>query len=146
MQRIVWIAVAVAALLVSLGALEHWRLRSPSERAERLTERLAIVLDLDPQQKAAAWPAALALVQEKQAMLQSQGLLAADLQGHLASPEFDLPGLGDAWRRDVQAMAARHDQTLRSLQAFHQALRPEQRPAAAELLRRFLTPSLWDRS
>jgi hypothetical protein len=146
MQRIVWIATAVAAVLISLAAMEHWRLRSPAERAERLTERLAIALDLDPAQKAAAWPAALALVQEKQALDQSQGLLAADLQGHLAAQDFDLPGLGEAWRRDVQAMADRHDQTLRCLQAFHQALRPEQRAAAAELLRRFLTPSLWEHS
>ncbi|HXC64577.1 MAG TPA: hypothetical protein VNZ67_09465 [bacterium] len=146
MQRIAWVAAAIAAVLISLAALEHWRQRSPAEHAQRLTERLAIALDLDPDQKAAAWPAALALVQEKQAMDQAQSLLAADLQGHLCADDFDLKGLGDSWGRDVQAMAARHDQTLRCLQDFHNALRPDQRAAAAELLQRFLTPSLWDRS
>ncbi|HTB34757.1 MAG TPA: hypothetical protein VK842_07830, partial [bacterium] len=137
--------VAVAAVLVGLAALEHWRMHSPAERAERLTERMAIALDLDPDQKAAAWPAALALVQETQALAQAQGHLAADLQGHMTGQDFDLKGMGDAWGKDVQVMAVRHDQTLRSLQAFHDALRPEQRAAAAELLRRFLTPSLWER-
>jgi hypothetical protein len=145
MQRIAWVAVAVAAVLISLAALEHWRTRSPAELAERLTERMAISLDLDAGQKAAAWPAVLALVQEKQSVDQAQNLLAADLQGHLSANNFDPAGLGEAWSRDMQAMAARHDQTLRSLLAFHNALRPEQRAAAADLLRRFLTPSLWDR-
>jgi hypothetical protein len=145
MQRIAWIAVAVAAVLVSLAALEHWRMRSPAERAERLTERMAIALDLDADQKAVAWPAALALVQEKQSVDQAQGQLAMDLQGHLSAQNFDPAGLGEAWNRDMQAMAARHDQTLRCLQAFHNALRPEQRAAAADLLRHFLTPSLLDR-
>jgi|GEM_PF-3669567 hypothetical protein len=146
MQRIIWVAVAVAAVLISLAGLEHWRLRSPAEHAQRLTERLAIALDLNPDQKAVAWSAALALVQEKESMDQAQSLLASDLQGHLRADDFDLKGLGDAWGRDVKAMADRHDQTLRCLQGFHNILRPDQRAAAAELLRRFLTPSLWDRS
>ncbi len=145
MKRTIVIVALVAAALISIAAYGAWRDRSPAERTERLTERLSIKLELTPAQKEAAGSVALALVQEQDAFAAAQGLLARDLQKHLESDDFGLQAFQDDWRADVGSLGARHDETLRRLEAFHRVLQPSQRAEAAALLRRFLTPPLWSR-
>ena len=138
MQRRVFILAVLAALTLLVGLAVFWSTRTPAQRAERLTERMAIKLLLSDQQKQKMWPLAVALVQEEDAWDAERKAMGASLGDDFNQEALDpAMALSDLKTGGADLLAARQ-RLVAALADFHGVLNANQRAQAAVLLRHYV--------
>lgn len=132
------VALVVTVLVLGLIALASvYRERTPAQRAERLTERMSIELELDPEQKAKAWALIMGLVEEQQRWRTEQATMGTALQAQFRSPALDAAALDRSLTAQTANLGQQRHQLIQKLAAFHAALKPEQRVQAADMLKQY---------
>jgi Spy/CpxP family protein refolding chaperone len=134
------VRVAVGALVVAgalMGAGCH-RHHTPTERADRMTSKIAKHLDLDDQQKAKLMAVRDEMVAARAESQQEHKAIMEDVIAQVKSDRLDQAKLTQLMDRHQAEQKRVMQRVLPKVTDWHATLRPEQKAEAVEHIRKWM--------